>query len=531
MIFSELAPDGRNELWAILALRHARGLGPAGAGRIIAAYDGAYPAVEAGLSRPAEWAEKGLVRVPVARAFAGGAWRDKAGEEWNGIKSMNLSFIVQSDPAYPQLLREPAGAPLLLYCKGDVSLLRGPAVGVVGARNCTSEGLAVSAFFARDLARAGVTVISGMARGIDRAAHLAGLEGAGRSIGVLGTGIDVVYPTRNADLYARMEKEGLLVSEFAPGTGPNGKNFPIRNRLISGLALGILVVEAAGRSGSLITARLALEHNREVFAVPGSAMSPMSEGCRDLVRKGAKAVFDADDILLELAPLLHQKVLSGSPVFQERDNPPGSRPPGRSRSAAGIDCGLKHGNLRADATSPVDPSGPTCAEPGRALSGVALPGFADTASHPPAGTSPLRGKKRPASSLGMLPRGKKHAPSPAAQDAVSSLSEGENCRQTQPVFTERRSEISPPGDKADHKEQCAEGRVLSAVGTVPRHIDDIAHALAMDAGSLSAVLTMLEMRGLVRRLPGMLYSLNAGGEQCPPPGRPGQSPAASSPES
>ncbi|MDR2604965.1 MAG: DNA-processing protein DprA [Desulfovibrio sp.] len=493
MIFSELTPAERNELWAVLALRHAWGLGPTGAGRIIAAYGGAYAAVEAGLARPAEWAEKGLVHLPVARAFADGGWRDKAGEEWNGIKSADLSFIIQSDTAYPQLLREPAGAPLLLYFKGDISLLRGPAVGVVGARNCTSEGLAVSAFFARDLARAGVTVISGMARGIDRAAHLAGLEGPGRSIGVLGTGIDVVYPARNADLYARMEKDGLLVTEFAPGTGPVGKNFPIRNRLISALALGILVVEAAGRSGSLITARLALEHNREVFAVPGSAMSPMSEGCRELIRKGAKAVFDAEDILLELAPLLH--------AGNRATIPPAPSP---ASPGAGSEAAL-------DATVPVPsaafPNPPeaahvadSLAQPTKSPASAgplddAFPSLAGTAPNLPAGTSPARRSRRSSPSRDVLPREKKPGRRQADPGPVES----------RPGILREETISGRTGAVVDV--QGEEGRVLAAVGAVPRHIDEIAHALAMDAGSLSAALTVLEMRGLVRRLPGMLYSL------------------------
>ncbi|MDR1685752.1 MAG: DNA-processing protein DprA [Desulfovibrio sp.] len=523
MIFSELTLAERNELWALLALRHAWGLGPTGAGRIIAAYGGAYAAVEAGLARSAEWAEKGLVHLPVARAFAGGGWRDKAGVEWHGIKSMGLSFIVQSDPAYPQLLREPAGAPLLLYFKGDISLLRGPAVGIVGARNCTSEGLAVSAFFARDLARAGVTVISGMARGIDRAAHLAGLEGPGRSIGVLGTGIDVMYPARNTDLYARMEKDGLLISEFAPGTGPVGKNFPIRNRLISATALGILVVEAAGRSGSLITARLALEHNREVFAVPGSAMSPMSEGCRELIRKGAKAAFNAEDILLELAPLLQANNRAPvSPAVRTADAPDAHH----AAPAAGTVP------LRTEQTAPATPSAgsstPSDVAPGAGTaplrtepatpagsSKAAPPNPTGTALHPDA--PPARRQRRSSSAHDILPRKKKQG---HRQDESGSTGSREHFPlpkagergKVDSGFAGRRSgvppkaEISEDSDGADefHGE---EGRVLAAVGVVPRHIDEIAHALTMDAGSLSAALTVLEMRGLVRRLPGMLYSL------------------------
>ncbi|MDL2291514.1 DNA-processing protein DprA, partial [Desulfovibrio sp. OttesenSCG-928-F20] len=302
--FADLSLDEQRELWAVLALRHAKGIGPCRARRLAEHFGSAFAAAEAGMSRPTAWAECGVTTKQTATAFALGHWRENAKGEWCALRKSGVSFIMWSDARYPSLLREINDAPLLLYYKGDLALLGGPALAVVGARQCTPEGIAVSAWFSRALSLAGVAVISGMAMGIDRAAHLAGLRGPGRSIAVLGTGIDVVYPGCNADLYALLRQNGLIISEYGPGVGPAARHFPIRNRIISGLSSGVLVVEAAGRSGSLITARLALEQNRDVFAVPGHTMAAVSEGCRELIRRGARPVFDADDILEDLAPLL-----------------------------------------------------------------------------------------------------------------------------------------------------------------------------------------------------------------------------------
>lgn len=198
-------------------------------------------------------------------------------------------------------MRQLPDAPALLYCRGDGSLLRAPAFAVVGSRRATAQGKAVAAYMARCLSACGVTIVSGMAQGIDCVAHEAALGRVGRSIGVLGTGIDVRYPACNAGVFAAMEREGLLVSEFPPGAPPLPTNFPVRNRIISGLALGVLVAEAASRSGSLVTARLALEQNREVYAVPGPALDAHCLGSQDLVRQGARPVFNAEDVLRDLA--------------------------------------------------------------------------------------------------------------------------------------------------------------------------------------------------------------------------------------
>jgi DNA processing protein len=209
--------------------------------------------------------------------------------------------ITLADEVYPRLLLEIADPPSLLYARGRVELLQRAALAIVGSRNATLQGEANAQTLARALSEAGLTVVSGLALGIDAAAHRGGLAGPGSTIAVLGTGIDVVYPSRNAPLAAEIAERGLLLSEFPLGTAPAAQNFPRRNRLISGLARGCLVVEAALASGSLITARAAADQGREVFAIPGSIHSPLAKGCHALIKSGAKLVESAEDVLAELA--------------------------------------------------------------------------------------------------------------------------------------------------------------------------------------------------------------------------------------
>lgn len=211
------------------------------------------------------------------------------------------AVLTLADEGYPGLLLEIPDPPPLLYVRGRRALLAQPALAVVGSRNATAQGERDAERFARALSEAGLTIVSGLAQGIDAAAHRGGLDAGGSTLAVLGTGIDVVYPRRNAELAARIAAEGLLVSEFPLGTPPLAHHFPRRNRLISGLARGCLVVEAALASGSLITARTAADQGREVFAMPGSIHSPLAKGCHALIRSGAKLVESAEDVLAELA--------------------------------------------------------------------------------------------------------------------------------------------------------------------------------------------------------------------------------------
>lgn len=214
-------------------------------------------------------------------------------------------ILTLADPRYPALLAEIGDPPPLLFVRGSIEALANPQLAMVGSRNPSPLGRESAEAFARHLARAGLGICSGLALGIDAASHEGCLAGGGQTVAVSGTGLDRVYPARHRDLaHAIVEHGGALVSEFAPDTPPLPGNFPKRNRIISGLSLGTLVVEAALRSGSLITARSALEQGREVFAIPGSIHNPLARGCHRLIREGAKLVETAGDILEELAPQL-----------------------------------------------------------------------------------------------------------------------------------------------------------------------------------------------------------------------------------
>lgn len=221
-------------------------------------------------------------------------------QTWRKSGGGDRHVLTIGDSAYPALLLQTADPPLLLYVQGQVGALSTPCMAIVGSRNPTPQGSENAHRFAAHLASAGLTVVSGLALGVDGAAHEGALSTAGTTIAVVGTGLDRVYPSRHRDLAHRIAAKGALVSEFAPGVPPLAQNFPMRNRIIAGLSQGTLVVEAALQSGSLITARLANEAGREVFAIPGSIHSPQSRGCHALIKQGAKLVETAEDILEEL---------------------------------------------------------------------------------------------------------------------------------------------------------------------------------------------------------------------------------------
>ncbi|MCX7149065.1 MAG: DNA-processing protein DprA [Rhodocyclales bacterium] len=209
-------------------------------------------------------------------------------------------LLTLADADYPQSLLSSDDPPVLLYAKGNTAILNRPMLAIVGSRNATAQGIRDADAFAQVLGDAGLTIVSGLALGIDAAAHRGALKTAAGTVAVIGTGADRLYPARNEALARAIAEKGVVLSEFPLGTPALGSNFPRRNRIIAGLALGCLVVEAALRSGSLITARLAAETGREVFAIPGSIHSPLSRGCHQLIRQGAKLVESAQDILEEL---------------------------------------------------------------------------------------------------------------------------------------------------------------------------------------------------------------------------------------
>lgn len=235
-----------------------------------------------------------------ARAVLSQPPREFLGKVAEWLEDPLNRVITLGDATYPQALLDVPDPPPLLYAKGRVELLNAAAFAIVGSRNATQQGIAHAEAFGRALSDAGLTIVSGLAQGIDAAAHRGGLAGASSSIAVVGTGLDIVYPAKNRDLAHELARNGCIVSEFAIGTAPVAANFPRRNRIISGLSRGCLVVEAALQSGSLITARLANEQGKDVFAMPGSIHSPLTKGCHNLIRQGAKLAETAQDILEEL---------------------------------------------------------------------------------------------------------------------------------------------------------------------------------------------------------------------------------------
>jgi DNA processing protein len=237
--------------------------------------------------------------------------RLKSDRQW--LAQPRHALVTLGSVDYPPLAAELSDAPIALYVHGDPSVLKDPQLAIVGSRNPTPSGRDTAHDFAAHLARCGLTITSGLALGIDTESHRGALDAEGRTLAVCGTGLDIAYPRTNAELAAEIAAHGALVSEFPLGTPPTKMNFPRRNRLISGLSLGTLVVEAAVQSGSLITARLAGDQGREVFAIPGSIHNPLARGCHQLIRQGAKLVETADDILSELGPLAAVLAGRGAP--------------------------------------------------------------------------------------------------------------------------------------------------------------------------------------------------------------------------
>jgi DNA processing protein len=289
----------RDELAAWLRLIHTPGVGRDGARRLLAAFGApqavfdAAPAARRAVLGPEAAALDTPPEPLPALLDATWRWLHEADEGPRHV-------LVLGDPAYPAAWLETADPPLLLYAIGRIERLAAPSIAVVGSRNPTPQGAENARAFARALGDAGLTVVSGLALGIDGAAHEGALESTGSTVAIVGTGLDRVYPKRHLALARRIGREGLIVGEYPLGTPPLAPNFPRRNRLIAGLARGTLVVEAALQSGSLITARLAAEAGREVFAIPGSIHSPQSRGCHALIRQGAKLVETAAHVLEEL---------------------------------------------------------------------------------------------------------------------------------------------------------------------------------------------------------------------------------------
>jgi len=284
---------------ACLVLRHIPGLGPRSWKRLYENFDSPIQALKA----PQTWREMGISKRAIA-AFLKGEGEIEAQKEYQALSSLKVIPLTLWDEDYPPLLREIPDPPIVLYLQGDPSLLSVPHVALVGARNASEWGRAFAYRLGKELSARGICVVSGLARGIDASAHRGGLCGVASTIAVLGTGIGVSYPRINLPLRRDIERKGLLLSEFAPWTPPSPENFPLRNRIISGLSLAVVVVEATKKSGGLITARKALEQNRAVFAVPARPDQKNFEGNNALIREGAILLRDVNDIMEEIAPMV-----------------------------------------------------------------------------------------------------------------------------------------------------------------------------------------------------------------------------------
>jgi DNA processing protein len=283
------------ELASWLALNQISGLGNEGQRRLLQAFGNPANIFSTPVSELRQ-----IVKPAVANLIAQGVNEEGLGTIAAWLENPANCVVTLDDPDYPQALLNISDPPLLLYVKGRRELLNKPMLALVGSRNASAQGLKNAEAFAQAVSEAGLCIASGMAHGIDAAAHRGGLRGIGSSVGVVGTGLDKVYPAANRELAHQLAEEGALISEFSLATPPLAANFPRRNRIISGLSLGCLVVEASLQSGSLITARMALEQGREVFAIPGSIHSPQAKGCHYLIKQGAKLVECAQDILEEL---------------------------------------------------------------------------------------------------------------------------------------------------------------------------------------------------------------------------------------
>ncbi|MBM3518698.1 MAG: DNA-protecting protein DprA, partial [Alphaproteobacteria bacterium] len=288
-----------------------------------------------------ELARRGGRRAPVAVAS-----REAAEAEIAAVARLGARLVAWGEPEYPAALAAIADPPPLIVVLGHAHLLSRPSVAIVGARNASANGVRIARRLAGDLGRAGFIVVSGLARGIDAAAHQGAL-GSG-TIALQAGGIDIAYPAENQALHAAIAEAGALVSEQPPGTQPQARHFPRRNRLVSGLARGTVVVEAAARSGSLITARLALEQGREVFAVPGSPLDPRARGTNDLLRQGAILTESADDIVQALAGAHTRRCEEGGPPAPEGGPPPGLDEAALSRGRGNVLARLSPSPVEVD---------------------------------------------------------------------------------------------------------------------------------------------------------------------------------------
>jgi DNA processing protein len=288
---------GRYDIESLLRLYAVAGLGPARIRKLLAAFGSPEAVLQAPIQK--------LVRIPGIEQHTALCIKEKVDEQrirrqLDFVRQHRLNILTCWDEAFPTALKHIYDAPILLFCKGDLGILNTMAIGIVGTRNPSSYGRLITEKFCRELTESNFTIISGLARGIDTIVHQTVLKLEGRTVAVLGSGMDMIYPPENRKMAERITEHGVLVSEYMIGTIPDPRNFPRRNRIISGLSIGVLVTEAGVKSGALITAYQALEQNREVFSVPGPVNSRKSAGANLLIKQGATLVKDTQDILTEI---------------------------------------------------------------------------------------------------------------------------------------------------------------------------------------------------------------------------------------
>jgi DNA processing protein len=302
-----------NEVRALwLALHRIKGLGPVGQRKLL----DAFPSIKEIFSADAHALREFGFKEKTVNAICQPDWESvEADLLWLDSPGHHLVTIASDE--YPPLLREIPDPPIVLFAHGHVEALKSIQIGIVGSRNPDTAGRKLADEFARELVYAGATVTSGLALGIDGCSHQGALDAGGHTIAVTGNGLDMIYPARHKALAEKIVENGILVSEFSPGTKPIPANFPRRNRIISGMSTGVLVIQAACRSGSLITARYAMEQGREVFAIPGSIHNPLAKGCHTLIKQGAKLVESVNDIVEELGSLA--TVVMGESVTEKTD--------------------------------------------------------------------------------------------------------------------------------------------------------------------------------------------------------------------
>jgi len=341
----------RQEAFFWLSLRQVPGVGNVICNRLIKKFQTPEKVFHAS---PEELKKIEGLRSQTIEAIVAFKDNDWAKKELDQIEKQEITFVTIQDERFPRNLKEIYDPPPFLYVKGELWEKDNLSLAVVGSRNASSYGKAMTKRLSRTLTERGFTIVSGLARGIDTCAHRGALEGGGRTLAVLGSGIDLIYPWENKGLAEVITRHGAIVSEFPLGTQPEAINFPPRNRIISGFSLGAVIVEASFRSGSLITARMALEQGREVFAVPGNVDSPWSKGTNRLIKEGAKLIMDPDDIIEEVLPQYK------APITSRQEKPPetkGLTPEGRKifdlldSNPLHIDHLIQHSGLRPNLVS------------------------------------------------------------------------------------------------------------------------------------------------------------------------------------